>query len=169
MAGRLLENVDGWPIGSLAFCKLISWVELDFAEILLNINFILPNFCLGIRFLKFFAEGGFVTFLAEEEFFSFFWSCKLSISWFFLFLLDLGPGSGGLVGTVTFFDRVEGGGVAGFSSSSGMSFRFIMEKYVLSIAFRKLNFMSSAPLILFGFGGGIGKSDTFEWARGGGG
>ena len=105
LAGRLLENVDGWPIGSLAFCKLISWVELDFAEILLNINFILPNFCLGIRFLKFFAEGGFVTFLAEEIFFSFFWSCKLSISWFFLFLLDLGPGLGGLEGTVRVWHR----------------------------------------------------------------
>ena len=59
--------------------------------------------------------------------------------------------------------------MAGFSSSSGMSFRFIMEKYVLSIAFRKLNFMSSAPLILLGFGGGIGKSDTFEWSGWGGG
>ena len=53
--------------------------------------------------------------------------------------LRVGVVACGLVGTVTFFDRIEGGGgwVTGFSSSSGMSFRFNMEKYVLSIALQR--------------------------------
>ena len=80
---------------------------------------------------------------------------------FFGIILKKGAGWGPVSEKNGAYFRGVGEAWGGGSSSSIISISFVIEKYILSMAFKNSAFCFSAPLKVFNFGCGTGESETF--------